>query len=231
MATKPPPGRLIGSGRAADVFEIDDRRVLRRYRTGFDAEPEASLMQYLRAAGFPVPQVFDAAGADLVLERLSGRDMLADLAKRPWRAAGHARTLAGLHDRLHEIDAPLGLQRPFGTGNKVMHLDLHPGNVMLTAAGPVVIDWSNGAAGPPGADVAIASLIMQVSEVDSLPAPVRLVAGQVRARVVRSFEAHVSCEFRPHLKEAADLRIRDPNVRPAEIEQLRRIVARTQPGR
>src|SRR5215467_5635831 len=79
-------------------------------------------------------------------------------------------------------------------------------------------------AGPPGADVAIASLIMRVSEVDSLPLAVRLIAGIVRESVVQEFEAHVNCDFRPHLAEAAELRIRDPNVRPTEIDQLRRII-------
>ena len=225
MTLTPPPWRLIGSGRAADVYEIDDRRVLRRYRTGFDTAAEAALMRYLKDAGFSVPEVFDADGSDLVLERLRGHDMLADLTKRPWRAARHATTLARLHDRLHAIEAPPGLRQPVGIGTKVVHLDLHPGNVMLTQAGPVVIDWSNGAAGPPGVDVAIASLIMRVSEVDSLPLPVRLIADQVRARVVSTFEARATCDFRSHLAEAASLRIRDPNVRPAEIERLRQIVA------
>ncbi len=48
-------------------------------------------------------------------------------------------------------DAPAGLPRPFGAAERIVHLDLHPGNVMLTAGGPVVIDWTNVAAGPPGA--------------------------------------------------------------------------------
>jgi len=173
------PGRLIGSGRAADVYELDGGRVLRRYRIPIDAGAEAALMRYLSTAGYPVPEVFDADGRDLVLEHLSGRDMLTDLTRRPWRAASHAATLARLHDRLHEIDAPPGLRQPLGTGTKVVHLDLHPGNVMLTQAGPVVIDWSNGAAGPPGADVAIASLIMRVSTSESASARVTFCNGTV----------------------------------------------------
>jgi aminoglycoside phosphotransferase (APT) family kinase protein len=42
----------------------------------------------------------------------------------------------------------------------VLHLDLHPANVMLTGGGPVVIDWTNARVGPAGADVAMAYLIM-----------------------------------------------------------------------
>ena len=164
------PGVLIGRGRAADVYALDDRRVLRRYRTSYSCTAEADLMRYLRQAGFPVPAVFDADGTDLVMERLDGRDMLADLASRPWQTARHARVLARLHDRLHQIAAPEGLRQPFGSGDRVVHLDLHPRNVMLTPGGPVVIDWTNAAAGPAGADVAMADLIMASSDVDDLPA-------------------------------------------------------------
>jgi AICAR transformylase/IMP cyclohydrolase PurH len=76
---------LIGRGRAADVYALDGRRVLRRYRTSYSCTAEADLMRYLRQAGYPVPEVFDADGPDLVMERLEGPDMLADLAFA-WRA-------------------------------------------------------------------------------------------------------------------------------------------------
>jgi hypothetical protein len=78
------PGPLIGAGRAADVFALGSDRVLRRYRAGHSAEPEAAVMTYLAQAGFPVPRVYDASGPDLVLERLTGPDTLADLVARPW---------------------------------------------------------------------------------------------------------------------------------------------------
>src|SRR5438876_278196 len=104
-----PPGPLIGSGRAADVYALDGARVLRRYKLAHSCAAEADLMRYLREAGYPVPEVFAANGPDLVMQRLYGRDMLADLASRPWRVARHARTLARLHDQLHQIAAPAGL--------------------------------------------------------------------------------------------------------------------------
>ena len=116
-----------------------------------------------------MPAVLAVDGGDLIMERLYGRDMLADLTSRPWRTARHGRVLAALHDQLHQIAAPEGLRRPFGTGDRIVHLDLHPGNVMLTAGGPVVIDWTNAAAGPPGSDVAMAYLIMASSDLDALP--------------------------------------------------------------
>jgi aminoglycoside phosphotransferase (APT) family kinase protein len=233
-----PHGRLIGSGRAADVYELGGERVLRRYRIKADVEHEARLMRYLWSAGFPVPEVYDADGTDMVLARLRGIDMLTDLTRRPWRARRHAMTLARMHDQLHEIPAPAWLPRPLAaiaggsggssprasTGDRVVHLDLHLGNVVLARTGPVVIDWSNGAAGPPGADVAMAALIMRISEVDELPLPVRLIADRVRRSVVRQFERSAGHDGGPWLVEVAKLRLIDRNVRPAEADVLRRMI-------
>ena len=48
-----------------------------------------------------------------------------------------AATLAELHLRLHEIEAPDFLPpAPVGGGDKVLHLDLHPLNVMVGPKGP-----------------------------------------------------------------------------------------------
>lgn len=225
------PGPLIGSGRAADVYALDGDRVLRRYRTAHSCTAEAGLMRYLRETGYPVPAVFSAAGTDLVMQRLHGRDMLADLASRPWRAARHARALARLHDELHQIAAPAGLPQPLGPGGHVLHLDLHPGNVMLTAGGAVVIDWSNACAGPAGADVAMAYLIIASSDVDGLPPWLAPVARLLRRVFLRRFRAAVRDDPGPHLDRVARLRLADPNVRPAEAARLRRLAGQAaEPG-
>ncbi|HUA30653.1 MAG TPA: phosphotransferase [Streptosporangiaceae bacterium] len=213
---------LIGVGRTADVYAISAARVLRRYRVPIDVRAEADVMAYLGRAGYPVPAVYDADGTDLVMERLDGGDMLADLARRPWRARRHGRTLAALHDRLHAIEAPPGL-RPFGTGNRVLHLDLHPANVMLTTRGPVVIDWVNARAGTPGADVAMAYLIMASSEVDDIPASLRLTLRPVRAALIGGFRRAAHDDPGPHIAMVARERMRDRNVRPGEIERLRKL--------
>jgi tRNA A-37 threonylcarbamoyl transferase component Bud32 len=220
MARSEQPGPLIGRGRAADVYAIGSDRVLRRYRQSFDVQGEAAIMRHLYEAGVPVPKVYDADGPDLIMERLDGRDLLTDLGRRPWLARRHARTLADMHNRLHQITAPPGLPEPFGPGDRVLHLDLHPGNIMMTSRGPVVIDWSNGAAGPAGADVAIAYLIMACSEVDDLPLMVRPVVNSVRAAVVRHFMAGVRDDPVPFIAEAARHRMADRNVRPSEVEWL-----------
>jgi aminoglycoside phosphotransferase (APT) family kinase protein len=216
-----PPGELIGAGRTADVYAVGQDRVLRRCRVAHDVQVEAEIMAQVAESGFPVPRVYDADGADLVMERLDGRDMLADLSSRPSRVRAHARTLAGLHDRLHQLRAPAGLPAAGRAGDRVLHLDLHPANVMLTSRGPVVIDWTSARAGAPGADVAMAYLIMVTSDTDLVPWPARALAGVIRSILVRDFLAAVHDDPQPHI--AATARAADRAVRPAETDRLLRI--------
>jgi aminoglycoside phosphotransferase (APT) family kinase protein len=235
MPPTDPPGPLLGSGRSADVYALGTGRVLRRYRVPIDVAAEARLMRHLSASGYPVPEVYDADGRDLVLERLDGMDMLADLGRRPWLIPRHARTLADLHDRLHQIAAPPGLPAAVGLdvvaqgpGNVVLHMDLHPGNVMLSRRGPVVIDWVGARAGPPGADVAMAYLIMTTADTDLIPIWLRPVIGALRTAYCRRFAARVHDSPWPHLARAARVRIADVNTRPSEAARLLRIAERAE---
>ncbi|HXB49128.1 MAG TPA: phosphotransferase [Streptosporangiaceae bacterium] len=225
MPASDPPGPLIGAGRAADVYAIGADRVLRRYRTPFDVQAEAEMMRHLGQAGYPVPAVYDADGPDLVMERLDGRDMLADVSHRPWLSRRHARTLADLHNRLHQIAAPPGWPQVVGSGDTVLHLDLHPANVMLTSRGPVVIDWSNARSGPAGADVAMAYLIMASSEVNDLPLLVRGTVGALRGAFIRQFLLAAKDDPAPHIARVARHRMTDRNVRPSEADWLARKAA------
>lgn len=181
-------GPLLARGRAADVFEAGPGRVLRRYREGEggDVAAEAAAMNLAREHGFPVPAVHEAHDSDLVLERIDGPTMMADLARRPWRVGRHGRTLAELHRRLHTIPAPSGLRAPFGHGDRLLHFDLHPENVLLSPRGPVVIDWSNASRGDPADDVALTWVILSTSTIPG-PAPFRLLASAGRGRLVDAF--------------------------------------------
>jgi len=217
---------MIGTGRSADVYDIGSGRVLRRFRVPIDVQAEAQMMRHLAAAGYPVPEVYDADRRDLIMERLTGRDMLADLGRKPWHIPQHARTLADLHNRLHAISAPLGWPEALGPGNAVLHLDLHPGNVMLTSRGPVVIDWTNARAGAAGADVAMAYLIMATSDIDLIPLGLRPAIRLLRAALFRVFLASVDDDPMPHLARVARARLTDRNTRPAEAARLRKVAER-----
>jgi tRNA A-37 threonylcarbamoyl transferase component Bud32 len=131
--------RLLAQGRATDVFAHGEHAILRRYREGewCDVEREARLMRFLRERGYPVPAVLETGDREIVMDRLDGRTMLVELGRRPWRLRSYARVLAELHHRLHTIEAPEWLGpavRAPGelTGDRVLHVDLHPDNVMMT---------------------------------------------------------------------------------------------------
>jgi aminoglycoside phosphotransferase (APT) family kinase protein len=224
MSTLKAPGPLIGRGRSADVFDIGGGRVLRRYRYPIDVRSEALIMRHVAEAGFPAPAVYDTDGSDLIMERLDGTDMLAAIVKRPWTVRTHARTLAGLHNQLHEITAPAGW-RP-GRGDKVVHMDLHPANVMLTSRGPVVIDWPNAQSGTPGADVAMAYLLMTTSDLDLIPLLLRPAAMWLRHVLVGEFLRGARDEPWAHIAVAAEARIADRNTRSSEVPRLHRAVER-----
>jgi aminoglycoside phosphotransferase (APT) family kinase protein len=57
----------------------------------------------------------------------------------------------------------LSCRRRWARGGGLVHLDLHPGNVVLTASGPMVIDWPNAARGDGLADVAYTWVILTTS--------------------------------------------------------------------
>jgi tRNA A-37 threonylcarbamoyl transferase component Bud32 len=144
----------IASGREADVFALDDKRVLRRYRRVTDVTTEAKVMSYVAELGYPVPAVFEAQGSDLVLERLDGPTMAQALADGDIGVRAGADILANLLQTLHELPTWPGAEQ------QIVHLDLHPENVMLTGRGPVVIDWCNAKDGEADLDTALSAVIV-----------------------------------------------------------------------
>ena len=222
----PEQGELIASGRAADVFAYGDGLVLRRNRSLGDTLYEAAVMGYVLEHGFPVPHVFEVSSTDMVMERVDGIPMLEDFARRPWRLFRHARTLAELHRQLHAIPAPPWLRPKLGGGDAIVHLDLHPLNVMITKAGPVVIDWANAGAGPPAAEIADLWLIMANATIPGSGWQRRLIVFG-RGLFLRAFLKHVDRDSaRKHLRSAAEHRLRDRNTLDEERGRMKNFVER-----
>ena len=198
--------RVIAAGRASEILDLGDGRVLRRFKCGGNSAREAEVMELARASGVAVPRVLDVHADGLVLERVDGPTMLADLKRQPWRLHDAARTLAELHSRIHEI--------PF-EGRTLLHLDLHPDNVLLSERGPVVIDWTNARAGDPALDVALTWVIGAT-------------AGGLPGRAfTRLFLRHVDRNrVREALPEAVAFRLADDNVPEPERTRARRLLRR-----
>ena len=205
---------LIASGREADVFALDADRVLRRYHDGRSAEPEHAMLTALAGLGYPVPCVAHVDGADLVMERVDGPTMAQALMTGVLDGEAGARMLAELHDELHALTWPAA-----AAGECLVHLDLHPENVLLRDGRPVVIDWTNSRSGPAGLDVAMTALIL---------AQVAVAEPAVRPLIepfVGGFLTFVSADAGATLDRAAALRRADPHQTPEELNQLDLAVA------
>ncbi|MBN1430584.1 MAG: phosphotransferase [Anaerolineae bacterium] len=146
----------------------------------------------------------------IVFERIEGISLLAELQAKPWKLFSVARRLGELHAQIHEIQAPVELstqrqQIKYGIQNtqditeaekqavqnyltqqpegaSLCHGDFHPDNILLSAQGPVTIDWMTGTRGHPPADVARTSLIIQTAGLPAgIPAHIRLFIDVSRA--------------------------------------------------
>jgi len=125
----------------------------------------------------------------LIYERIQGISMLQDMNAHPWIILQHARFLAELHVKIHQQSITglpsykeglryaigktphltddlrikaLALLNALPDGQQLCHGDYHPGNVILTMGGPIIIDWMTASAGSPWVDVARTSLILSV---------------------------------------------------------------------
>ena len=172
------------------------------------ADGEAQITRAISDAGVPAPHIFEVLDVEgrrgIVMERVTGLSMIDDLLTNLFKVAKHARLLAGLHAQMHErtlSDLPsqheslkrriqeanvspairaAALQQldrlPEGTA--LCHGDFHPDNVVLTARGPLILDWPTAMRGHPLGDVARTSLILRLLEPSpgmSIPWALRLV--------------------------------------------------------
>jgi aminoglycoside phosphotransferase (APT) family kinase protein len=122
----------------------------------------------------------------LLYERIEGPTLLQTVARRPWTMAQAARQFATLHAEMHTVRRPqlpsqheqlrhainaapslteelkarvLRRLASLPAGDAVCHGDYHPDNILLSAHGPVIIDWMTVSAGNPAADVARTTLL------------------------------------------------------------------------
>jgi hypothetical protein len=127
----------------------------------------------------------------IIYERADGPSMLRLSSARPWLLFHLARQLAELHSKIHKQNGggltplrsslnatiqevenlPLGVKAgvlrlldELPDADALCHFDLHPDQVLVTAKGPVIIDWMTAHQGHPLADVARTSVILMVGQ-------------------------------------------------------------------
>jgi aminoglycoside phosphotransferase (APT) family kinase protein len=102
------PGTPLATGGTAEVFALDERRVLKLYWRGASAlapEREAERAWAAHAAGAPCPAVLEVIPVHdrfgVVFERARGQPMLKSMLAEPHRAEALVRDLGRLHAQLH----------------------------------------------------------------------------------------------------------------------------------
>ena len=129
----------------------------------------------------------------VVYESIEGSSLLNELATKPWNVIRYARLLAKLHVQIHEVQAPTNLEtqqdwarggipnsekiseelkakvlhllNSMPNGHQICHGDFHPGNIIITQRGPVIIDWMTVSQGVACGDVARTATILEAATV------------------------------------------------------------------
>jgi tRNA A-37 threonylcarbamoyl transferase component Bud32 len=221
------PGPLLASGRDADIFEYGFNCVLKRSREGHDLVKEARVMEFARSQGILVPEVVEVSedGLEIVMERVSGTDMVSALTRKPRSSKKQGRLLSELHHQMHKVTAPAWLKgAPVGHGDRLLHLDLHPLNVMLTRSGAYVIDWANAATGDPNVDVALAWILLSAGEPNNnklLEPFVGVIKSALTASFLEAFDTDALKAIGP---EVVAWKSRDPHMSERELQGMWRVV-------
>ncbi len=140
-----------------------------------------------------VHEVVSIDGRDaIIMERVRGPSMWDLMLSEPHRAGALGRQLAGIHRDVHravvpaeisdlvsrvrvKIDDAVELSRDdrdqalqmlaaLPERRLLCHGDFHPGNVLITANGPTIIDWFDAAAGNRTADVIRTALLVRPTQ-------------------------------------------------------------------
>lgn len=117
----------------------------------------------------------------IVFQQIQGRSMLRLISEKPWKLGGYVRQMAALHYELHKLEgsdgfgrqkealrssiiaapmltleektAVLGELEKLPEGDRLLHGDFHPDNV-LVGEKVWIIDWMTGMSGNPAGDAA-----------------------------------------------------------------------------
>jgi aminoglycoside phosphotransferase (APT) family kinase protein len=165
----------------------------------------------------------------VVFERVEGISMLAHVQRTPWKMFAAIRQMADLQARIHatpgapelptqrerlatgiarstilsaqEKEAAQAALAELPDGTSTCHGDFHPENILFTARGPVVIDWTSGSRGDPLGDVAWTARLIRIANLPPwTPAYMHYILRCSRILLHRSYTRRLLRHYRatPH---------------------------------
>ena len=106
-------GPKIGKGRTADVFGLDENRVVKLFHRDInesEVQDEMGFAKLAVASDLPTAEVLERIEVEgrigVVFRRISGESLLARISRRPHELPSLARQFARLHCRMHVIETP-----------------------------------------------------------------------------------------------------------------------------
>lgn len=102
---------LIGQGNTAEVFEVDNARILKLFREGFPAEGiEREWRTVTKIQDFfaDTPKALEIVSyknrQGIVYEKVEGEDLLQAIIRHPLSVGKYARQLAEIHYKMHSVE-------------------------------------------------------------------------------------------------------------------------------
>ena len=161
----------------------------------------------------------------IVMERVDGPDYITLLGSKPWQVYSAGTTLGKVQAQLHEVVAPdtleplrdrirrvvttnplvpedvRGIVLPvldkLPDGDRLCHGDFHPGNLLKSSRGPIVIDWPIVTRGDPVADFARTEMLLRMGDTPpGTPALVKYLEG-IGRKVINFSYRRASLHARP----------------------------------
>lgn len=176
-------------------------------------------------APFVYDQVEIDGRKGIVYERIQGETMLSLLERNPMAIRRTAHQMAEMLHTIHSVevegfpslkarltveilDAPIlsdaqkqtviDYMRALPDGNRLLHMDFHPDNIMLADGLAYVIDWNNACCGNPCADVCRTSVLLTVG---ALPPD----ASDYLLRALTNFRASQNRQFLAEYRRLAEI--------------------------
>ena len=110
----------------------------------------------------------------------------------------------------------------------MLHLDLHPLNVIVGPKGPVVIDWTSACSGDPNIDVALAWALMSAGEIPGGRAKAKVLAWG-RSLLVNGFLSHFDRnQIAGQLRAVVEWKATDLNMSTQEVQTMWDVVERAE---